>query len=288
MIYAQKNGKTGFLNEVAFTEPPLLANFLAHILAFKAAIQITAPLDENAWVVLKPRLLAQRTNAEHQEQLEKGRATNSKGTRERLYQRHDAEGASIEAKQLIDKDCDNAQGPLRAQIAAYADETIHDSWDDGREANNGRSPQFAAKVLLHVRMKFYKWVAKDIAVTLRAVRKPVHDSPQAPFTRKLTLENMKGLFEVKVKPCTEPYLKELFYCNGCEGNYKVFGYEGVIQHYAARRTNALSLGSVVVRWRAEWLEISPFYLGSRSLKALLAQRPSVLYKAFSSLRSHSA
>ncbi|KAI1489042.1 hypothetical protein F5X96DRAFT_642622 [Biscogniauxia mediterranea] len=266
-------------------EPPLPAHVLAHVPAFRAAIQITAPLDENAWSLLKPRLLAQRANAERQEQREKETATNPKGTRDRLAQRRNAEGTSIEAKQLIDKDWDDVQGPLRAQISAYADEVIHGGWNDGRKVNRESSLQFAAEVLLYVRRKFYKKIAEDTASALRAGRQPVHDTLEGPFTRKLTLENMKWLFDVKIKSHTESYRKELFYCNGCEGNFKVYGLEGVIQHYAAKHTSSLSLGSVVVHWRAEWPEIPPFHPEPRSFKALHTQQPSQLYKASSSQNS---
>ncbi|KAI0599317.1 hypothetical protein F4775DRAFT_550823 [Biscogniauxia sp. FL1348] len=266
-------------------EPPLPANVLAHVPAFKAAIQITAPLDENAWSLLKPRLLAQRANAEQQEQREKETATNSNGTRDRLDQRRNAEGTSIEAKQLIDKDWDDVQGPLRAQISAYADEAIHGKWNDGRKVNRESAPQFAAEVLLYVRKKFYKEIAEDTAAAFRAGRQPSHDPPEGPFTRKLTLENMKWLFDVKIKPYTESYRKELFYCNGCEGNFKVYGLEGVVQHYAAKHTSALSLGSVVVHWRAEWPEIPPFHPEPRSFKNLHHQQPNQLHKASSSQNS---
>ncbi|KAI1499622.1 hypothetical protein F5X99DRAFT_388926 [Biscogniauxia marginata] len=259
-------------------EPPLPANVLAHVPAFKAAIQITSPLDDNAWNLLKPRLLVQRANAEQQEQREQEITIHSRVARERLEQRRNAEGTSIEAKQLIDKDWDDIQGPLRAQIAAYADDIIRDGWNDGRKVNKENCPQFAAEVLLYVRRTFYKGIAEDAAVAHSVGQEPVQDPPEGPFTRKLTLENMKWLFDVKIKPRTEPYRKELFYCNGCEGNFKAYGFEGVVQHYAAKHTSALSLGTVVVHWRAEWPEISPFHPDPRSLKTLHAQQPGQPYK----------
>jgi hypothetical protein len=44
---------------------------------------------------------------------------------------------------------------------------------------------------------------------------------------------------------------------------KPFGFEGVIQHYAAKHTSLLSLGSIVVHWRAEWPEHPPFSATAR-------------------------
>ncbi|CAJ2513352.1 Uu.00g014710.m01.CDS01 [Anthostomella pinea] len=246
--------------------PPLQANVLARIPSFHAALQIPFPLDDNAWDLLKPRLLAQRADAEQREQQDEEVAALSRIAQQRVEERRNAKGTSLETKQLIDKGWDDIQVPLRAQISAYADEIIRDGWRDGRKVNKSSAVQFAAEVLLYVRKRFYAEIAKDVASLLAAGQEPVFDAPEGPFTRILTLENMKWLFDVKVKPITDPYRKELFYCNGCEGNMKMYGFEGVVQHYAAKHTSTLSLGSVVVHWRAEWPEIPPFHPDPRSLK----------------------
>ncbi len=103
-----------------------------------------------------------------------------------------------------------------------------------------------------------EYILNRLDIASRAAgNEPLFEAPNGPFTRKLTLENMKWLFDVKVKPLTEPYMKELFYCRSCEANNKLYGFEGVVQHYAAKHTSSLSLGSVVVHWRAEWPEAPP-------------------------------
>ncbi|KAI0882694.1 uncharacterized protein GGS22DRAFT_168524 [Annulohypoxylon maeteangense] len=237
--------------------PPLPANILIHIPSFQAAIQIISPLDDNAWEMLKPRLLAQRTDAEVLEKREDS-APQSRIAPERSEGRRHTEENSIAAKQLIDKAWDDIQTPLRARISAYADEVIQGSWDDGRKVDTENSPQFAVEVLLHVRMRFYAEIAKESSEIRAAGKIPVEDPAEGPFTQKLTLENMKWLFDVKIKTHTESHRKELFFCNGCDVNFKAFGFEGVIQHYAAKHSNSLSLGSVVVHWRAEWPETPPF------------------------------
>lgn len=233
-------------------QPPLTADVLAHMPSFQAAIKITLPLDDNAWEVLKPRLLASaRVEAERQDKRDQEIAAHSRSV-------PNSETTTVENKQLIDKNWDDAQAPLRTQISAFADEIIQDGWDHGRKVNKENSLHFAADVLLYVRKRFYAEIAKDADAARAAGREPACDSPEGPFTQKLTLENMKWLFDVKIKPHTESFRKELFLCNGCEGNNKIYGFEGVIQHYAAKHTSALSRGSVVVHWRAEWPEIPPF------------------------------
>ncbi|KAI1214033.1 uncharacterized protein F4807DRAFT_406424 [Annulohypoxylon truncatum] len=247
-------------------DPPLPANILAHILSFQAAIQIISPLDDNAWEMLKPRLLAQRADAEQLEKREET-ASQSRIVPERSEGRRHTEENSIAAKQLIDKTWDDIQAPLRARISAYADEIIRGSWDDGRKVDAGNSPQFAVEVLLHVRRRFYTEIAKESVEARAAGQVPAEDPPEGPFTKRLTLENMKWLFDVKIKTRTESHRKDLFFCNGCDVNFKAFGFEGVIQHYAAKHSNSLSLGSVVVHWRAEWPETPPFRSDARTVKA---------------------
>ncbi|KXH25122.1 hypothetical protein CSIM01_11383 [Colletotrichum simmondsii] len=235
-------------------DPPLPPNVVVHMPSFQAAIQITAALDENAWNTLKPKLLSQRADAE--------KNINRVLTKSR--------SSSIETKvettrEVTDQDWDDIQGPVRAQMSKYADEIIRGSWNKGRKVNKENSPRFAAGVLLSVRSRFYADVAKDAADAIAAGRQPVVDPQGGPFTQKLTLENMKWVFDMKIKQHTESYRKELFLCNGCE-SHRFYGFEGVIQHYAAKHTKALSLGNIVVHWRAEWPEQPIFKPNGRSTK----------------------
>ncbi|KAK8019624.1 hypothetical protein PG990_004762 [Apiospora arundinis] len=243
----------------ALLDPPLLPSVLAHIPSFQAALQIIQPLDNNAWDLLKPRLLAQRGDAEVRDSQDQKLIAHSRDARVKVEDRCNANGSHRESKELVDKDWDDAQAPLRAKISEYADETIKDAWHDGHKVNRDTCPKFAVDVLLYVRKRFCAEVVKDAAAARAAGREPILDPPEGPFTQKLTLENMKWLFEVKIKPLTESYRKELFLCNGCDGNSKAYGFEGVIQHYAAKHTRSLSLGNIVVYWRSEWPETPPFH-----------------------------
>ncbi|KAI0815662.1 hypothetical protein GGR55DRAFT_356148 [Xylaria sp. FL0064] len=252
-------------------EPPLPAHALALILAFQAAIQITSPLDDTAWDLLRPRLIAQRGNIGQ----DKGGhvSTYSAANTKQSEEPQSLQRLTLEAKQQIDKTWDDTQAPLRAHILLLADQFIHESWANGRKVNKDSSLQFAAEILLYVRRRFYAGIETENAAARAAGKEPPHEAPNGPFTRKLTLENMRWLFDVKVKPFTEPYRKELFYCHGCEANNKLYGFEGVVQHYAAKHTTSLSLGSVVVHWRAEWPEVPPFHPGPHYLWSQLAGFP---------------
>lgn len=235
-------------------DPPLTANVLRHIPAFQAAMQIITSLDDLAWEVLKPRLLAQRHDAEVQESSVPAEATTPAESIPEPTQ-----ASAKETRELVDKHWEEVQAPLRAKIAGYADEIIGDSWQKGKMVTKGNCARFAVDVLIHARRRFYTEIAKTAKTARAAGQSSPTDPPAGPYTQKLTLESMRWLFNTKVKPYTDPHRKDMFYCTGCEGgNHKVFGFEGVIQHYASKHTSSLSLGSIVVHWRAEWPEDPPF------------------------------
>ncbi|KAK4161959.1 hypothetical protein QBC43DRAFT_216506 [Cladorrhinum sp. PSN259] len=241
-------------------EPPLTLNILRHIVSFQAASQIAHPLGDSDWEILKPRLIAQRADAEQREKEIASAQAKPQSHLEMTL------ASTKEARDLIDKDWEEVQAPLRVQIAGYADDIIRDGWGKGKKVSKDNCARFAIDALTYVRKHFYAAVAKDAAAARAAGQTPRLDPPDGPYTQKLTLENMKWIFDTKVKPHTDSYRKELFYCNGCEGNYKTFGLEGVIQHYAAKHTSALSLGNIIVYWRAEWPEYPPFSAEVRPVK----------------------
>ena len=237
--------------------PPITAGVLAHMASFQAAIQIIQPLGDGAWEVLKPRLLSQREEAE---QRENDRIAQTRVVQERYDERRFQDlQAKSDSKDLVDREWDDIQAPLRARIGGYADEIIRDGWNNGEKVSHDTAPLFASEVLIYIRKRFYAEVAKDEAAVRATGREPELDPPNGPYTRKLILENMKWVFDTKIKPHTEPYRKELFLCNACEYPSKYYGFEGVIQHYAAKHTSALSVGSVVVHWKSEWPENPPFH-----------------------------
>ncbi|KAI0548612.1 hypothetical protein F4679DRAFT_550240 [Xylaria curta] len=244
-------------------EPPIPGHILALIPSFQAAIQITSPFDDTAWNLLKPRLIAQRRDVDQELGQNQKTCSQSPVAPEQTPQRQ-----SLESKQQVDKTWDDAQAPLRARISALADQIICDVWGNGRKVKKESSPQFAVEVLLYVRKRFYAEIEEDDAAARAAGQQPISDPPNGPYTRKLTLENMRWIFDVKIKPLTEPQRKELFYCHGhgCEANIKLYGFEGVVQHYAAKHTSCLSLGNVVVHWRAEWPIVPPFHPEPHNIK----------------------
>lgn len=239
----------------AALEPPLLPNVLGHMESFQAAMQITQPMTDQAWQVLKPRLLAQLPYAERKEN---ERVQHNEVLEEKYKAQRQLEARLKETKENSDREWEAIQAPVRDRIGTLADEIIENKWAGSSNITKDTSPKFAADVLLGVRQSFYTAIAQEDKAA-HVAGKPIKiDSSSDPPTRMLILENMKWLFDTKVKPLTDHFQRELFLCNGCNGNFKFYGFEGVIQHYAAKHTSELSRGNVVVNWRAEWPEDPPF------------------------------
>jgi hypothetical protein len=238
--------------------------------SFQAALQISTNLTDQAWEVLKPRLLAQREFAERREheRLQQGKFLQAI-TEERKH----PETQSKETKDMLDKDWDVVQAPIRDLLATYADEIIRQSWADGNAVTKDTCAKFAADVLLYAHRRFYADLAEEKRLGHATNINGRPNSPSDHPSRKLSLENMKWLFDNKIKNFTDQFQKELFLCNGCEGNFKFYGFEGVIQHYAAKHTTTLSLGNIVVHWRADWPEQPPFHPNPSAAKAAFYNIP---------------
>ena len=175
---------------------------------------------------------------------------------EEYKQRRHQEAQLKETKENFDREWETFQSPVRSRIGTLADEIIETKWTGARHLTKDKCPRFAADVLVNVRQRFYADIAREDEAALSTGRPVKVDPPNGPPTRKLILENMKWLFDTKIKPLTDHLQRELFLCNGCDG--KFYGFEGVIQHYAAKHTTTLSMGNIVVHWRAEWPENPPF------------------------------
>lgn len=239
----------------AALDPPLLPGVLRHMDSFQAAMQISQPMTDQAWDILRPRLLSQLPYAERRE---KEQVQQTESLAEEYRQRRQQEAQLKETKENFDREWENHQAPVRHRIGALATETIDSRWAGGKAVTKESSPKFAADVLLDVRRRFYAALAQEDEAALAAGEPVKTDPPTGPPTRKLILENMKWLFDTKIKPLTDHFQRELFLCNGCDGNFKFYGFEGVIQHYAAKHTTTLSMGNIVVHWRSEWPEHPPF------------------------------
>ncbi len=248
-----------------FLQPPIPARILRHMESFQAAIQISQPLNDAAWDVLKPRLLAQREAAEKAEQDHNAHMT---AIQAKLVERRHHDSGLKDSKENQDREWEESRRSIRDRLESYADQFIHSKWADGKAVGKNQCAKFAAEVLVHVREQF----SGDASPERTGPQDPEQGAPSngaaQESSEKLVLEDMKYVFDQKVKPFTDHLRKELFLCASCESNHKYYGFEGIIQHYGAKHTNAFSVGNIVVHWQsAEWPLEPPFHPHPESAKS---------------------
>lgn len=252
--------------------PPILPSVLAHMPSFQASLHIIKPLDDTAWDMLKPRLLAQRADAE---QREKERLASTQFFQQHQAARQSLDGHRQRSEESIQREWEETQTIVRKRIATYSDEVIRDGWSSGTRVTKELCSRFAAEVLIYVRKRFYAEIAKDDAAARAAGVPPLLDPPNGPFTRKLTLENMRWVYETKINPHTDQYRKDIFLCNACD-TFQWFTFDSVCEHYMSHHTSYLNSGSTMVDWRAEWPEeplFNPEPHLARKPKVAASERP---------------
>lgn len=246
--------------------PPLDFRILSHMESFQAAIQIPHELTEKEWEYLKPRLLAQRELAETKEQ---ERLRELQLLQAKTEERRQQEERQKEDQKSLDDEWETSQRLVRDQISLYADEIIEKKWNGGTSLTKEKCAAFAADVLMHVRTRFYAHITEEDAISRASGPTIKLDTADAPPTRQLVLDNMKWIFDNKIRPLTQQLAKEIFLCNGCENTSRYYGFEAVVQHYASKHTTTLSFGKAIVSWSAEWPEKPPFHPNPDAAKALV-------------------
>ena len=211
-------------------DPPLNPSALQHIQAFRDTMQITTPLTDDQWEkMLRPKILEEREAAElvehqRQQQMAALQAALPSSLADDAYVRP--------AKEVYDRDYQVAQEPLRTKLGEYADDRINGYWRHGQGLDKETCIVFAIDVLLHVRQRYLADkgagilpASKDLSTKSLGSK---HSTPSPePF---LSLDNMKWVFDNKVRGLTDRLKKELFICDGCaqERNPKWFAFEGLI------------------------------------------------------------
>lgn len=229
--------------------PPLMPNVLQHMESFRAAMIIVTPLTDQAWEVLKPRLYMQRDAAE---QIEYQRGEQLRALQATIPDPSYRDTYSKSANEAAERQWEQQQGPVRKKLGKFADEFIRGKWNNGKGLSRDTAPPFAVEVLLYARGKH---VEKNTPTDQQNKEGPRNPSDPA----FVSLENMRWLFDNKVKPLTEKHCRELFMCAECESVTKGYAFEGMIQHFGAKHTSDFSQGNIVVHWQtADWPDDPPF------------------------------
>ena len=250
--------------------PPIPLEVLNGLEAFHEALLLGQPLTEEGWRALRSRLLAQVFLSEYQQD-DQGPSSSliQEDQQQHKLQEEQVEEDGTESEGLTGE----SQDVIKRRLDSLASEVIRMRWHSGTRIDKDICPEFAADILTQVCLKYvagaFKKNRKCVVGDVDLMADGVHNNS----THVLRLEDMKWVFDNKIRPFTDPLRKDLFLCNGCRGTLKTYGFEGVVQHYAAKHTSKLSLGSVVVNWRAEWPKTPPFRSNPVLSKAATDQMP---------------
>ncbi|KAK3722206.1 hypothetical protein LTR37_002639 [Vermiconidia calcicola] len=239
--------------------PPIQPTVLQHMSAFRNAMQITRQLTDPEWAWLQPRLEEQREAAELAEHQRLEHYAALQATMPVPVQQ---EPYTKPAKDVYDQEYDRVQEPLRKKLGEYADEHIQLEWNGARDLDKDNSPTFAVSTM--------NWVHRRYLQDMQAGIVPNSGHPAKASSKKgtpvpepfLSLDNMKWVYDNKIRPLTDKHRRELFICSGCpeERKPKWFAFEGLIQHFGAKHTILFSKGNIVVHWQnSAWPAEPPFH-----------------------------
>ena len=236
-------------------DPPISLSTLVQMEAFNAAIQISMPLNENSWNLLRARLVAERSGIERSDDhLQSEVQYNARGVARSQQLRGQPMSSTDPTLIWIE-----IEKPLRDKLKGFAEQHISSQWANGMAVNKGSSGRFAADVLQYVKTGYLDLIAKEDKLLVAQSMTIPPDSPLHEG-RRLKLEDMRWIFDEIVKPHTERFGKDIFLCSICEATtLKKFSFDAVIQHYAAKHTSSLSRGNAVVYWKADWPLEPPFH-----------------------------
>ncbi|KAK5174393.1 uncharacterized protein LTR77_001473 [Saxophila tyrrhenica] len=253
-------------------DPPIIPEVLQHAPSFKNAMQISQPMTDLAWEQLRPHLEDQRDHAvemEHDRQMQMAEFRSAQP-----FTAH-VQDDTRPAKEVYGEAYERAQESLRLRLGEYADEFMNTQWHSG-PLNRQTCPQFATECIDYVYGKYVKDVEDDKLPKPERTQGMFYGSFAEPF---LSLDNMKWVWDHKIKPHAEEYTRELFTCAKCEdevrskdgpfskdqsrskdeSRLKRFAFESLIQHCGAKHDYEFNKGNVVVHWQtAKWPDPPPF------------------------------
>jgi hypothetical protein len=212
-------------------DPPLSLESIMHLPSYKAAVSDHTPLNEARWEYLKARLLQERRAAEgRRSSSEHADRNGDASAKVKTEPRDDGYPSSLWGGRT-----DSVQLSNRMKLSAHAKEAVR-NWKGPINADT--APRFAADVLRICRKQFL--------------------ADESTRRKRLTLEDMKYVYDTEVKPLTHEHRAEMFLCNGCPNNPRWWCFEPLVQHFSAKHTYNPRGKQAKVNWRADWPDIGPF------------------------------
>lgn len=228
--------------------PPIFHDLLVHMDAYNEIINSNIPFNLNMWIQLKPRLEAERDSAEQRkwQSEEKDRlvqyASFLKG------QPQTVQVATPQPEKAEEERFIQFQDGVRPTLGKIVDKLIDERWCEHGMSTvcAGNCRTFAADIVVETRAGFLNTYKKEY--------------PYADEDKLLSLDTMKWVVENKIVPRVPTKMnKALFRCSECEDTSKWYGFDSVVQHFAAKHTEEFTKGNIVVDWKNAYWPADPIF-----------------------------
>jgi len=208
-------------------DPPLTLEALAHLPSFQASIVDDNPLDEASWMMLETSLSKERQALGEP----RSNAANENNAKTESHFSGNSSNAYLDR----DEHPSSVQLSNRTKLFAIADDAI-ENWKGTLTMES--APAFAAHVLCYCGEQLYADKSR---------------------TRKMaTLEDMKCVYDSKVKPKICQFRTRIFLCSGCPTNPRWWNFESLVQHFCAKHATGDRGKYPKVDWKADWPKVGPF------------------------------
>ncbi|KAL6911178.1 hypothetical protein GGI43DRAFT_379108 [Trichoderma evansii] len=227
-------------------QPPIPPDVLVDLPSFQVALQNAEPLRDKEWNNLKQQLMSQYKKMK---KVEKQSALAAKAS-----EKHQAKNITKKSTEPARQGRHDAETLVRMRISTLTDQFINNHLDEGRSIERKDYAQFIIGVLAYIRKQFYAEFLKIDTTSL---------------TPRLTLHDMKWIFDNKIKQIVKGIDQDLFFCRNCP-NSKPFGFHAVIQHYLSKHAGKKMRNR---HWKAEWPEDPLFWSAPIQQTSTVDSRP---------------
>lgn len=218
-------------------QPPIPPDILVNLPSFQMALKKADRLRDKEWNNLKQQLISQYRKVK---KAEKKIALAAEAS-----ERHPSISLTKKSPEPARQGGHDAETLVRMRISTLTDQFISGRLGEGRSIELQDYPQFIIGVLAYVREQFYAEFSKIDTTSL---------------TPRLTLDDMKWIFDNKIKQLIRDIDQDFFFCRNCP-NSKQFGFHAVIQHYISKHAGKAGKKGKKMRdhhWKAEWPVEPPF------------------------------
>lgn len=194
-------------------QPPIPPDVLVDLPSFQMSLDKAKPLRDKEWNSLKQQLISQYKKMKGAEERSVLAAKAS--------EKHQANSIAKKSTEPALQGGHGAETLVKVRVSALTDQFISNHLGEGQSIEQKDYAQFMLGVLAYVRKQYYAEFSKIKTPSLAS---------------RLTLDDMRWIFDNKIKQILKDTGQDLFFCRNCPSS-KLFRFHAVIQHYISKHTD---------------------------------------------------